>query len=82
MGQAHQETIRSAKLLDQGLSAVKTPLENLKLKDMERILGWDDPRNATLIDAIRQRLKTHGDDGKKAFKEPLYKPSKPGRQRP
>ena len=82
MGQAHQETIRSAKLLDQGLSAVKTSLENLKLKDMERILGWDDPRNATLIDAIRQRLQTHGDDGKKAFKEPLYKPSKPGKTAP
>lgn len=82
IGQAHQETIRSAKLLDQGLSAVKTSLENLKLKDMERIIGWDDPRNATLIDAIRQRLQTHGDDGKKAFKEPLYKPSKPGKVAP
>ena len=82
LGQAHQETIRSAKLLDHGLSAVKTSLENLKLKDMERILGFDDPRNAKLIDAIRQRLQTHGDDGKKAFKEPLYKPGKPGKAAP
>jgi len=82
LGQAHQETIRSAKLLDQGLSSVKTPLENLKLKDIERIVGWDDPRNEKLIAAIRQRLETHGDDGKKAFKEPFYKPSKPGKAAP
>lgn len=82
LGQAHQETIRSAKLLDQGLSSVKTSLENLKLKDMERIVGWDDPRNEKLITAIRLRLEAHGDDGKKAFKEPLYKPSKPGKAAP
>ncbi|MEW5839095.1 MAG: type II CRISPR RNA-guided endonuclease Cas9 [Pseudomonadota bacterium] len=82
LGAAHQETIRSAKLLDQGLSSVKTPLESLKLKDIERIVGFDDPRNEKLIEAIRQRLQAHGDDGKKAFKEPLYKPSKPGKAAP
>ncbi|HUM99601.1 MAG TPA: type II CRISPR RNA-guided endonuclease Cas9 [Halothiobacillus sp.] len=82
LGQAHQETIRSAKRLDEGLSSVKTSLENLKLKDIERIVGWDDPRNEKLIAAISQRLQTHGDDGKKAFKEPLYKPSKPGKVAP
>ncbi len=82
LGQAHQETIRSAKLLEQGMSAVKTPLENLKLKDIERIVGYDDPRNEKLIEALRQRLQAHGDDGKKAFKEPLYKPSKPGKNAP
>ena len=91
LGQAHQETIRSSQLIDNktrkplhelGLSAVKTALENLKLKDIERIVGWDDPRNKLLIEAIRQRLIAHGDDGKKAFKEPLYKPSKPGKAAP
>ncbi len=82
LGQAHQETIRSAKLLEQGMSAVKTPLENLKLKDIERIVGYDDPRNEKLIEALRQRLQAHGDDGKKAFKEPLYKPSKLGKNAP
>ena len=81
-GQAHQEIIRSAKLIDQGISVVKTPLENLKLKDIESIVGYDDPRNAALIAAIRHRLETHGNDGKKAFKEPLYKPSKPGKAAP
>lgn len=81
-GQAHQETIRSAKHLGDEKSSVKTPLENLKLKDMERIVGFDDPRNAGLIGAIRQRLEAHGNNGKKAFKEPLYKPAAPGKQAP
>lgn len=82
LGQAHQEIIRSARLLDQGLSSKKTPLEELKIKDLERIVGVDDPRNATLIEAIRQRLVAHGDNGKKAFMEPLYKPGKPDKSAP
>lgn len=81
-GQAHQETIRSAKWLNDAQSSVKTPLANLKLKDLERIVGYDDPRNAGLIDVIRQRLETHGNNGQKAFKEPLYKPTTPGKQAP
>lgn len=82
LGAAHQETIRSAKLLGEGKSSVKTPLTSLKLKDLPNIVGFDDPRNEKLIAAIRQRLEEHGDDGKKAFKEPLYKPSKLGAQAP
>jgi CRISPR-associated endonuclease Csn1 len=81
-GQAHQETIRSAKRLEEGISSVKTPLANLKLKDIENIVGFDDPRNEKLINAIRERLQQHNDDGKKAFKEPLYKPSKEGKTAP
>jgi CRISPR-associated endonuclease Csn1 len=82
LGAAHQETIRSAKYLEQGKSAVKTPLENLKLKDLSNIVGFDDPRNRELIIVIKQRLTEHGNDGKKAFKEPLYKPSAPGKEPP
>lgn len=81
-GQAHQETIRSSKLLDQGQSTVKTPLTKLRLKDVERIVGYGDPRNADLIDAITQRLQAYGGDGEKAFKEPFYKPAKPGKSAP
>jgi CRISPR-associated endonuclease Csn1 len=78
LGQAHQETIRSAKLLAKGeaLSTVKVPLTSLKLKDLPKIMGYDDPRNADLIAAIEQRLRAFNDDGAKAFKEPLYRPSK------
>jgi CRISPR-associated endonuclease Csn1 len=82
LGAAHQETIRSAKLIGEGKSSVKTPLTSLKLKDLPNIVGYCDPRNEKLIAAIRRRLEEHGDDGKKAFKEPLYKPSKPGAQAP
>ncbi len=79
-GAAHQETIRSAKQLAQGYSTVKTSLDKLKLKDLPNIAGYRDPRNALLISALHQRLTAHGDDGKKAFKEPLYKPSQPGKE--
>ncbi len=78
LGQAHQETIRSAKLLAKGeaLSTVKVPLSSLKLKDLPKIMGYDDPRNADLIQAISDRLTAFNDDGAKAFKDPLYRPSK------
>ncbi|MCH9742139.1 MAG: type II CRISPR RNA-guided endonuclease Cas9, partial [Proteobacteria bacterium] len=76
LGQAHQETIRSAKRLDEQLSTIKTPLTSLKLKELPNIVGYADPRNADLIAAIEQRLRAFNDDGAKAFKEPLYRPSK------
>ena len=82
LGAAHQETIRSAKLLAEGKSSVKTPLVDLTLKDLPNIIGFEDPRNAALIAALKQRLEAHGDDGKKAFKEPFYKPSQPGKTAP
>lgn len=72
-GEAHQETIRSKKA-PPGKSAVKTLLTSLRLKDLENIVGYGDPRNADLIDAIAARLRAHKDDGKKAFAEPLFKP--------
>lgn len=81
-GQAHQETIRSAKNLEQGISSVRTPLEKIRLKDMDNIVGAHDPRNAELIRVLRQRLETNGDKPDKAFKEPVYRPSKPGKIAP
>lgn len=75
LGQAHKETIRSAKFMAQGKSAVKTPLAKLSRKDLPNIVGADDPRNAKLIEILRQRLECHGDKGEKAFKEPVYRPS-------
>lgn len=82
LGAAHQETIRSAKYLEDGKSTVKTPLEKLKLKDLPNMVGYEDPRNAALVAAIEQRLKEHGDDGKKAFNEPLFKPGSNGKAAP
>ena len=78
LGAAHEETIRSAKYLEQSKSAVKTPLEKLKLKDIPELVGYGDPRNQALIQMLESRLRQHGDDGKKAFKEPIHKPTKDG----
>ena len=88
-GAAHQDTIRSRGkndcLLQQGLAAVRTPLTKLTLKNIKDIVGYNDSRNQTLIDAIRQRLEEFDGKGKKAFAKnqiPLYKPSKTGKKAP
>ena len=89
LGAAHQETIRSTgregRLLRDGQSAVKTPLASLKLKDIDNIVGAEDPRNAEWIAALRARLQQFNGDGTKAFaanQPPLLKPSAPGKQAP
>lgn len=54
------------------------PLAALRLKDIDNIVGADDPRNADWIDALRQRLQAFNGDGSKAFasnQPPLFKPS-------
>lgn len=92
-GALHQETIRSAKLLDKGLSYVSVKLQDLKLSHLnttkengkpneEIMVGLVDPRNAALVEVLRERLIQHGGDGKKAFAQPVYKPSAPGKQAP
>lgn len=89
LGAAHQETIRSVgregRLLRDGQSAVKTPITSLKLKDVDNIVGAEDPRNAMWIAALRERLAQFGGDGAKAFapnQPPLLKPSAPGKTAP
>ena len=75
IGAIHEETIRSAKSIADGKSHVRTPLQKLKLASLDKIVGAHDPRNAQMISLLRERLEQHGDDGKKAFSEPIYKPS-------
>jgi CRISPR-associated endonuclease Csn1 len=99
-GALHQETIRSAKLMNKGLSYVSVKLQDLKLSNLDDIVGAyrldadgnrilnvegnpvPDPRNAPLFELLRQRLQGHAGDGKKAFAEPVYKPSAQGKQAP
>lgn len=78
-GALHEETIRSATLIGQEKSHVRTPLQKLKLASLDKIIGAHDPRNASMIALLRERLKQYEDDGKKAFAEPIYKPSNSGR---
>lgn len=89
LGAAHQETIRSVgrdnRLLNDGLSAIKTSLTSLTLKDLDNIVGAEDPRNMALIEVLRARLQQFGGNGQKAFdakQPPVYKPSKPGKEAP
>jgi len=89
-GAAHQESIRSIgkenRLIDAGTSAIKTLLTKLKYRDIENIVGWNDPRNAAWVDELRGRLEPHKSEdtkqnkcaGAKAFatgQPKLYKPS-------
>ena len=75
-GAIHEATIRSAKHIDNRISHVKTPLQKLKLADLPKIVGATYSRNAPLIAVLRDRLSKSNDDGKKAFAEPVYKPSR------
>lgn len=81
-GPSHQETIRSMKLSEEQKSCVRTPLTELKQTDIKNIVGFDDPRNQSLIRAIEDRLTSFEGKSKDAFKEPLYKPTSDGTQGP
>lgn len=81
-GALHEATLRSPKLINDGESHTRVDIRKLKLAQLDRIVGADDPRNKALIDAIRTRLQTHGDDGKRAFATPLFKPTNNERTAP
>ncbi len=74
-GALHEATLRSPKLITRGESYTRIDIRKLKLAHLDRVVGANDPRNESLIEAIRCRLVAHGDDGKKAFATPLFKPS-------
>lgn len=80
-GAIHAETIRSLRQ-DEGrqVSVIRKRLQDLKLTDMEKLV--DPGNNRKLYAAIRARLEEYGGDGKKAFAEPLYKPTNSGEQGP
>lgn len=69
-GQFHDETIRSAKHLDEGFTTLKTPLEKINLTILEKM--YDKERNIDLYNIIKTRLEQFNNDSKKAFEEPLY----------
>ena len=83
-GSAHEDTIRSPKLLDEGMSVIKTDLAKLKLtKDGENIENYFAPDSDRLLyNALLNRLKECEGNAKKAFAEPFYKPKKDGTRGP
>lgn len=77
-GAIHEETIRSSKRIADKQSHVRVSLQKLKLASLSNIVGAGDPRNASLIDLLQKRLIEFNDDGKRAFAEPIFKPSRDG----
>jgi len=69
-GALHDATIRSSKHLDEGFTTLKTPIKNIKLKDLENML--DKNRNIEVYKILKERLEEFNDDPKKAFAEPVY----------
>ena len=78
-GAAHKETIKSPRALDEGLLITKTPLDALKLDKDGEIAGYYKPESDRLLyEALKERLRQFGGDGKKAFAEPFRKPKHDG----
>lgn len=75
-GQGHMETVKSPKRLDEGISVLRLPLTQLKLKDLEKMVNRE--REPKLYEALKARLEAHKDDPAKAFAEPFYKHDKAG----
>lgn len=82
-GQAHEETIRSGRLKEEGYTVTKTDLKNLKLDKNGEIKGYYNPESDRLLyEALKRRLKEYGGKGNKAFAEPFYKPKSDGTRGP
>lgn len=78
-GPAHLDTVRSAKMLDQGYTVSKKPLSSLKLDKKGEIANYFNPNSDRLLyQALKERLQMFGGDGAKAFAEPFYKPKQDG----
>ena len=78
-GAAHKETIKSPRALDEGLLVTKTPLSALKLDKDGEIAGYYKPESDRLLyEALKERLRQFGGDGKKAFADPFRKPKHDG----
>ena len=68
----HEETIRSAKYIDQGFTVLKTPIGKVNLKTLENL--FDKERNIAVYNALKERLEQFNDNPEKAFAEPVYMP--------
>lgn len=80
-GQAHEETIRSAKLFEQGYTYKKTNLEDIKFDENGDFDMYGKESDPYTYEAIKNRYLKYKDK-KIAFKEPLYKPKKDGSNGP
>ncbi len=82
-GEVHKETVRRIEGTDEkGLvtTSKRVRLEDLTAKLLENMVGRAQDR--ALYEALAARLAEFGGDGAKAFAEPFYKPTRPGRPAP
>ena len=85
-GQAHEETIRSAKYYEDGGNVfenggyvvTKKSIQDIKLKDGEIKEFFNPDSDRLLYDALVERLIQFDNDSKKAFAEPFHKPKADG----
>lgn len=82
-GEVHKETVQRIEGEDAKgriITSKRVKLENLKLKDLKKMVGAAQDRE--LHSLLRQRLEAAGDDPRKAFAEPVFKPTRVGRVAP
>jgi len=79
-GAAHEETIKSPRLINENCALKKIALTDLKLKDGE-IENYYCPQDDTLLySALKEQLIRFGGVAQKAFVAPFYKPTSDGKQ--
>ncbi|MEA1960085.1 MAG: type II CRISPR RNA-guided endonuclease Cas9 [Bacillota bacterium] len=79
-GSAHKETVRSARLEEQGQTVSKVPITKLKLDKNGEIDSYYNPNSdKKLYEALKTQLQKYDGNGETAFKEPFYKPAAPGK---
>ena len=80
-GPIHKETIRSIREQDgKRVSVIRTDVTKLTKENLKNLYAPE--TNEKLYAVIRERMEQYGWDAKKAFAEPLYKPTKDGTQGP
>ena len=79
-GEAHEATVRSGKLADEGKMVRKVPLTELKLDKNGNIENYYAPNSDRLLyEALKERLLAFGGDGQKAFTDgEFHKPKSDG----
>lgn len=82
-GPAHKDTVKSARLLDDGKVIKKVPLSELKLKHSETEgycieNYYDKDSDRLLYDALLAQLIAYNGNAEKAFSEEFHKPKRDG----
>lgn len=81
-GEAHGATLMSLDGGSQTTAIKRVPLDKVRLETLKNMVGFDDPRNRKLVEAIKARLLSSEDNPAKAFATPLVKPSRDGAAAP